>query len=514
MSTKGINKLVTCELQSRSSASTSFAQDCKATVAVVVTSHNYGRFLRQCLDSLLAQDRPANAIVLVDDASTDETPVIGREYIAHGIRYERVAYQDVAKSRNHGAAVAGKPTFLLNVDGDNWLPPNYLAALLKQMQYGNVGVAYCPLRQVDELNNEIGRSKSVRSFSLDSLRKQNIADTCSLVRRQAIEQVGGWRANQWGLQDWDLWLRIANAGWKFRYTDATALNYRVHDHSMSHARKHRYECGMEIMRDVQLTTIVSLFCGRHWNLDRWFESLNALKWNRKQLHLIAVDNSRDAQFHDDLNRRLETFDTTTTLVRDDSQIIDSVAASEFSDAVDLRTLHKYAFNQHLARLYALATRYLPASTSNVLSIEDDVCLPSDALEKLATELFRLQDAAAVSGCLWSRFVNRLIAWTNPGNPVDGVPRASIRIVATGFFCMLVRRAAWDNIAWRPGATEFDRHPYYDWAACRDLQQSGSIYLTPVRCEHWQADGTCLHADGSTTTEAIAQRSGLRRNLVS
>ncbi len=67
-------------------------------VSVVVTCHNYGRYLRECLESVLAQDRPADEIIVVDDASTDDTPAIAAEYAPFGVRYERVDFRDACLS--------------------------------------------------------------------------------------------------------------------------------------------------------------------------------------------------------------------------------------------------------------------------------------------------------------------------------------------------------------------------------------------------------------------------------
>ena len=460
------------------------------TIAIIVTCHNYGRFLRQCLDSILAQTVQPSTIILVDDASSDDTPAIASEYAQRGVRYERVEYRNASKGRNHGMTVAGKPQFFLFVDADNWLPPNYLAELLRHAADPSIGVVYCRLWYVNEQGEGLRWSPDVRPFSLASLRKQNLVDTCSLVRRQALEQVNGWSPLHSVLQDYDLWLRIAEAGWRFHYTESTALNYRLHPARMSEHLRGTWSQHVDIMRQSQLTGMVTLFSGRRWSLGRWFHDLRALWWNKRNLHLVAVDNSRDVEFTRELKDQLENCGVTYTYLRDDSRIIEDVAADRFTDSAQQRTQNVIAMNVHLARLYSLATRYLPTSAANVWSVEDDVGFPPDTLEVLATELYRLR-AVAVSGCLRNRFTDhKLLAWTGPSQWVTKIPVQSIKVTGTGFYCLLARRDSWDRIAWRAGTTG-DRHPYYDWAACRDLQQDGPIYLAPMRCRHWQADGTVL-----------------------
>jgi len=457
------------------------------TIGVVVTSHNYGRYLRQCLDSIIAQTVRPQTIVLVDDASDDDTGIIGQEYTRIGVKHVRVDFRDVAKARNHGAGLCGNAGYLCFVDADDYLPPDYLRLLRGGMTDPRVAVTY---PQCDRFNEtkELGLSPWIVPFDPVRLRRQNFACATSLIRRQALEQVGGWQSYKYGLHDWDLWLRIVRAGWTMQYVKDTALRYRLHNGSMSDERHGNFDCGAEVMSRSQLTAVVTLFSGRVWMLDRWFESLAAIEWPRESLHLVAVDNSRDPAFASRLREKLDGW--RHTYVRDDRRIVESVPTEEAARGATFRRANTYAIGVHLARLYSLATQYLPAGADNVWSVEDDVTMKPESLRTLARELFRTQ-AASTSGCLRSRFGNRTIAWrgkTSVSIPPDGVEK----IDKTGFFCHLVRREAWDKIAWRPGDTGTDRIPYYDWSACTDIQATGPIYLVgSVRCRHWQADGTAI-----------------------
>jgi len=402
-----------------------------------------------------------------------------------------VDFRDVAKARNHGAGICGKPDYYLFVDADNWLPTDYLSKLIGGMDRQTTGVTYCHLDTYDDNGRRTGRSPAVKPFRIEDLRRQNLADTCSLVRRQAFDQVGGWKSNPWGLHDWDLWLRITVAGWGMKLVPDVALCYRVHKGAMSDERRGKHECGSYVMSQSTLTTLVTLFSGRGWHLDRYFDCLGRLDWPHENMHLVAVDNSRDEPFHIKLKHKLEKCGVRYTYLQDDSRVVETMPAAKLSDSAKGRTDNNYALNIHLARLYALAGRYLPASTAYVWSVEDDVEYPANALQTLATELFQLQDAGAVSAVLRGRFNSNLIAWLN-GKPVGEPPTKSVQIDASGFYCMLLRRATWERIAWRPGATLTDQWPYYDWGACHDIIAAGErVYLAPVRCRHWQADGSVV-----------------------
>src|SRR3546814_5494637 len=49
-------------------------------VSIVIANYNYARFLRRCIDSALGQDHPQVAVVVVDDASSDESAAVIRSY--------------------------------------------------------------------------------------------------------------------------------------------------------------------------------------------------------------------------------------------------------------------------------------------------------------------------------------------------------------------------------------------------------------------------------------------------
>jgi hypothetical protein len=72
-----------------------------ARVSVLIKCYNYGRFLPQCLRSVISQSRPPEGIILVDDGSTDETTEIARGFPQ--VRYFR--------QRNAGCAAASNRAF-------------------------------------------------------------------------------------------------------------------------------------------------------------------------------------------------------------------------------------------------------------------------------------------------------------------------------------------------------------------------------------------------------------------
>ena len=62
---------------------------------------------------------------------------------------------------------------------------------------------------------------------------RNYIDACAIIKKSVLEEVGRYdNMKIMGLEDWDLWLRIAFAGYKFHYIDEVMFEYRVTGKSM------------------------------------------------------------------------------------------------------------------------------------------------------------------------------------------------------------------------------------------------------------------------------------------
>lgn len=90
------------------------------TVSVVICAYNYGRFLGECLESVLRQTHPPGEIIVVDDGSEDETAEVVRRF--EGVRYLRQVRAGTAAAFNRGfAAATGEIVCYLDAD-DYWMP--------------------------------------------------------------------------------------------------------------------------------------------------------------------------------------------------------------------------------------------------------------------------------------------------------------------------------------------------------------------------------------------------------
>jgi glycosyltransferase involved in cell wall biosynthesis len=105
-------------------------------MSVIICAYNYARFLPQCLESIFAQSRPANEIILVDDGSTDDTVDVVKRF-----PQAKYIYQD-----NAGKAVAFNRGFresqgdvICHLDADDYWLPDKLARVSEAFARSDVG---------------------------------------------------------------------------------------------------------------------------------------------------------------------------------------------------------------------------------------------------------------------------------------------------------------------------------------------------------------------------------------
>jgi glycosyltransferase involved in cell wall biosynthesis len=204
-----------------------------ATVGVVVTTYNHTRYLPDSLGSLARQSRSADAIVVVDDGSTDDPqPVVAR---FPGVRLIRQQNRGLAAARNAGLA-ALDTAFVLFLDADDRLAPHALACGLACFERApDCGLVYGGHVYIDDAGREIGCRYDPPGDEpyLQLLRGNFIAmHGTVLYHRRRLLEAGGFDETLPRCEDYDLYLRMARRYPIAGYADQVAA-YRLHGANMS-----------------------------------------------------------------------------------------------------------------------------------------------------------------------------------------------------------------------------------------------------------------------------------------
>lgn len=208
-------------------------------VSVIVTSHNLGAYLHDCLDSVMAQEGVNLECLVVDDDSTDDTEQITNEYAERDGRftYVKTPYNlKLSGARNYGAKMANGRN-LIFLDADDMLAPGAVA-LLNNALHGDpfIHIAYGHLDTVRDDGGDRKRNDwPFEAFSwFGQMSHLNQLPYCSMMRRRVWESVGGYRDRDWRAEDASFWCRATSFGFKAaKVTDKSTLIYRIRGNSKS-----------------------------------------------------------------------------------------------------------------------------------------------------------------------------------------------------------------------------------------------------------------------------------------
>ncbi len=194
-----------------------------SSVDVIIPCYRYGHLLRDCVGTVLGQTGVELRVLIVDDASPDDTPSVGRALAAED---ERVEYRRHAENRGHiatyneglGWAIAD---YVLILSADDMLTPGALGRATGFMDANpQVGLAYGrhidfrtdqPLPAVSPSRQCDGRTLSYEEFlglSCD-MGHTPIESPAAIVRNRVHRAVGGYRPELPHSGDTELWLRLA-----------------------------------------------------------------------------------------------------------------------------------------------------------------------------------------------------------------------------------------------------------------------------------------------------------------
>jgi len=197
-------------------------------ISVVIPCHNGAEFLTEALDSVAAQTRAPDEVVVVDDASTDGSAALARAWGATVVRLE--AHRGEGAARNAGLRAAAHP-FVAWLDADDrWRPrhlevvggllassPDAVAAFGGAVRFGG---------RAGAVPGYVPPGPPVRLLETAFSTWLQTTITC-VLRRDPVLALGGFAEDEQASVDFDLWLRLA-AEHSFVATDEVTAEWRAH----------------------------------------------------------------------------------------------------------------------------------------------------------------------------------------------------------------------------------------------------------------------------------------------
>lgn len=203
-------------------------------VSVIIPAYNRADYLPETLDSLQVQTLQDFETILVDDGSTDGTADLVRAR-PEPIHYIHQDNAGPAAARNRGLSEA-RGQFVAFLDSDDLWRPRFLEVAVQRLRSDpTADIAFCRFLTIDD-QNRILNGHGKRAFSGDITARlfasTFITTPSVLIRREVINQVGGFNSSLPTNEDYDLWLRLSLKH-RFSYIDEPLCLRRSHPGTQS-----------------------------------------------------------------------------------------------------------------------------------------------------------------------------------------------------------------------------------------------------------------------------------------
>ncbi len=204
----------------------------KPKVTLGVCVRNSEESIKKTIESILVQDYPHEfmELIFVDDGSQDNTLSIVQGYMPRiDLRAEvfHTSWKGTGHARNI-VAVNAHGDFILWVDGDMTISSNYVRKLVGFMdQHREVGIAKGRLELdsgeslLSALETYSRGAYQTEGFESRNARSKSLGTAGAIYRIAPLRRVGGFDKSLKGYcEDWDVEIKIRDAGWSLRVVDA------------------------------------------------------------------------------------------------------------------------------------------------------------------------------------------------------------------------------------------------------------------------------------------------------
>ncbi|HEY7074194.1 MAG TPA: iron-containing alcohol dehydrogenase [Solirubrobacteraceae bacterium] len=204
--------------------------------SIVLPTYNRSSALLATIGSVCAQTERDWELLVVSDASTDDTDDVVRAVADPRVQLLRLDERSghPGRPRNHGLAHAGG-RYVAYLDHDDRWRPGHLTALGALLDGG------ARLAATGAVRTDDGGAVVRRTTALDAVWHPEIQVMGAMFEpsrvahvREAVTAAGGWTEELAGLEDWELWLRLADRGERF----ATTAEHTVEIHTATTTRTH------------------------------------------------------------------------------------------------------------------------------------------------------------------------------------------------------------------------------------------------------------------------------------
>ena len=221
----------------------------KALISIIVPIYNVEKYLRQCLDSIIAQTYQNFECLLINDGSPDNSADICREYVSKDSRFRYFEKENggASSARNLGIECS-KGQYITFIDSDDWVDSDYLEVLYRALIEEQADIAISTYKQFNMDDNCYYVHSYQRGYDRKVFTNAELVDSlpllyrydstynfvsCKLVSREILKYIRFNLSTSYG-EDMEFWYKLYLTSRKIVYENKDTYIYRTNNDDSRH----------------------------------------------------------------------------------------------------------------------------------------------------------------------------------------------------------------------------------------------------------------------------------------
>lgn len=202
-------------------------------ITVYITNYNYGKYIKQAIESVLEQTLQDFELIIIDDGSTDDSKAIIEQY--KDLPQVKIIYQQNRglNITNNIALRASKGKYIMRLDADDYLEPSALLVMSNLLEQDpELGLVFPDYYMVDA-NGKILEVHQRHDFKHKvSLLDQAAHGACTMIRTAFLSNLGGYNESYTCQDGYELWVKFTQ-NYKVQNVNVPLFYYRQHGNNLT-----------------------------------------------------------------------------------------------------------------------------------------------------------------------------------------------------------------------------------------------------------------------------------------
>jgi len=270
----------------------------KDLITVYITNYNYGNYIDQCVQSILAQTYKDIEVIIIDDGSNDNS----KENLE---KYEKNKKIKIIYQKNKGLNITNNIAikvstgrYIIRVDADDWLRRDAISSLYKEIKKDKkIAMVFSNYFEVSS-NGEIQNEFKRYNFDKVKILDKPAHGACSLIDKKKLLMVGGYNENLNCQDGYDIWFKFISK-YKIKHINKSLFFYRQHPKSLSKnkkkillARSKIFKSIAKKQKKINCLAVIAIRGPKYDNNSNVFKKLNnqnLIDWTLKELIKSSIN---------------------------------------------------------------------------------------------------------------------------------------------------------------------------------------------------------------------------------